>query len=205
MDGNDNEVVFRDEEPEREESAPPTPITTYDMDVIIRGWEEKFSKLTECLREVQLASERAGSDMCLVSQEARAQGQDQERRLGTMQEGLADFLRRFETTRTPTTPHVDALRASTPHGIPLGPEYAQILDTSHHQWAETRFYIQNTARCRTPGVRAPRIRQTVWKHIWDPRATRCRTSGVRAQGIRMMFEKRAARCRTPVVRAQGNK
>ena len=118
MDGNDNEVVFRDEEPEKEESAPPTPITTCDMDVIIRGWEEKFSKLTECLREVQLASERAGSDMCLISQEARAQGQDQERRLGTMQEGLADFLRRFETTRTPTTPHVDALRASTPHGIP---------------------------------------------------------------------------------------
>ena len=117
MDGNDNEVVFRNEEPEREESAPPTPITTCDMDVIIRGWEEKFAKLTECLREVQLASERACSDMCLVSQEARAQGQEQERRLETMQEGLADFLRGFENMRTPTTPHVDALRASTPHGI----------------------------------------------------------------------------------------
>ena len=85
------------------------------------------------------------------------------------------------------------------------PEYAQILDTSHHQWAETRFYIQNTARCRTPGVRAPRIRQTVWKHIWDPRATRCRTSGVRAQGIRMMFEKRAARCRTSGVLISGTR
>ena len=83
--GEDSEVVFRDEEPEREESAPPTPITTCDMDVIIRGWEEKFSRLTECLREVQLASERACSDMCLISQEARAQGQDQERRLGTTQ------------------------------------------------------------------------------------------------------------------------
>ena len=106
----DEELEREDEEPEREESAPPTPITHCDMDVIIRGWEEKFSKLTECLREVQLAPERAGSDMCLISQEARAQGQDQERRLGTMQEGLADFLRRFETTRTPTTPHVDALR-----------------------------------------------------------------------------------------------
>ena len=78
--GGDSEVVFREnEEPEREESAPPTPITHCHMDVIIRGWEEKFSKLTECLREVQLPSERAGSDMCLISQEARAQGQDQER------------------------------------------------------------------------------------------------------------------------------
>ena len=93
------------------------------MDVIIRGWEEKFAKLTECLREVQLASERAGSDMYLVSQEARAQGQDaraqgqeQERRLNTMQENLAEFLRRFENILTPTTPHRDALRASTPHG-----------------------------------------------------------------------------------------
>ena len=86
------------------------------MDVIIRGWEEKFAKLTECLREVQLASERAGSDMYLVSQEARAQGQEQERRLETMQENLAEFLRRFENILTPTTPHRDALRASTPHG-----------------------------------------------------------------------------------------
>ena len=115
--GEDSEVVFREEETVREEPVPPTPITTCDMDEIIRGWEEKFSKLTECLREVQLASERACSDMCLVSQEARGQGQEQERRLGTMQEDLTDFLRRFENMRTPTTPHVDALRASTPHGI----------------------------------------------------------------------------------------
>ena len=116
-DEKDHEVVFRDEDPEKEESAAPTPITTLDMDVIIRGWEEKFARLTECLREVQLASERTGSDMCLINQEARAQGQEQERRLGTMQEGLADFLRRFENLQTPTTPHVDALRASTPHSM----------------------------------------------------------------------------------------
>ena len=111
----DSEVVFREEEPEREEPIPPTPITACDMDVIIRGWEEKFMRLTDCLREVQLASERACSDTCLVSQEARAQGQEQERRLGTMQEGLADFLRRFENAQA--TPHVDALRASTPHSL----------------------------------------------------------------------------------------
>ena len=114
MEDEDNEVAFR---PESEESAPPTPITTVDMDVIIRGWEEKFTKLTECLREVQLAMERTGSDMCHVNQEARVQSQEQERRLGTMQEGLADFLRRFENLQTPTTPHVHALRASTPHSM----------------------------------------------------------------------------------------
>ena len=79
-------------------------------------------------------------------------------------------------------------------------ECAQNLGIRHHQWAEMRPWSLNTARCRTPGVRAPRIMETVWKRIWDPRATRCRTSGVRAQGIRMIFEKRATRCRTPVVR-----
>ena len=83
--GEDHEVVFReenqvreDEEPEKEESAPPTPITHCDMNIIIRGWEEKCMKMTECLREVQITSERASSNMCLVSQEARAQGQEHE-------------------------------------------------------------------------------------------------------------------------------
>ena len=66
-----------------------------------------------------------------------------------------------------------------------------------------RSLIQNTTRCRTPGVRALRI-QTAWRHTWDPRAARCRISGVRAQGMRMTLEKRATRCRTLVVRAQGN-
>ena len=115
-DDNDHEVMFREEEQEREESAPPTPITTLDMNVIIRGWEEKFAKLTECLREVQLASERASNDMYVVNQDSRAQGQEQERRLNTMQDNLAEFLQKFENILSPATPHRDALRASTPHG-----------------------------------------------------------------------------------------
>ena len=129
MNGNtthqDSEIAFKDEEPETEESAPPTPITTCDMEVIIRGWEEKFERITECLREVQLASERANTDMCLVSQEARAQGQEQERRLETMHEGLREFLRKFETARPLNTLHVDAPTASTPYGISsrLHPEF----------------------------------------------------------------------------------
>ena len=125
MNGLDSEIAFKDEGPETEESAPPTPITTCDMEVIIRGWEEKFEKITECLREVQLASERANSDMCLVSQEASAQGQEQERRLETMHEGLKEFLEKFETARPPNTPHVDAPTASTPYGIPsrMRPEF----------------------------------------------------------------------------------
>ena len=92
-----------DQEKTPDSRIPPTPITQRDMDTIIRGWEEKFSKIVECLREVQLTSERASSDMCLVGQEARAQSQEHDRR-------LSDFLQKFED--------IDALRASTPRRYP---------------------------------------------------------------------------------------
>ena len=109
--GVDTEVIFntgdQEETPEMPETPdsriPPTPITQCDMDIIIRGWEAKFTKIAECLREVQLTSERASSDMCLVGQEARAQSHEHDRR-------LADFLRKFED--------IDALRASTPTRYP---------------------------------------------------------------------------------------
>ena len=53
---------------------------------------------------------------------------------------------------------------------------AQNLGFSHRQWAKTRPWSLNTARCRTSGMRAPRIMETVWKRIWDLRAARCRRS-----------------------------
>ena len=113
--GVDSEVHFKadvHEEEERDDfeevvSAPPTPITQCDMDTIIRGWEEKFQKMLECLAEVQRTSERASSDICLVNHEARVQAEEHDRR-------LADFLRQIETARTPAKPRTSALRASTP-------------------------------------------------------------------------------------------
>ena len=121
----DTEIVFKEDDSESEEATPPKPITTCDMDVIIRGWEEKFERMSECLRKVQETSERANSDMFIVSQEARAQGEEQERWLGTMHEGLQDFLRKFEPAHPPNTPHVDAPTASTPYGVParMRPEF----------------------------------------------------------------------------------
>ena len=111
----DSEVQFKadvHEEDERDDfeevvSAPPTPITQRDMDVIIRGWEEKFQRMLECLAEVQRTSERASSDICLVNHEARAQAEEHDRR-------LADFLRQLENARTPAKLRSSALRASTP-------------------------------------------------------------------------------------------
>ena len=104
-DRDDHEVHADQEDQEKapDSRIPPTPITQRDMDVIIRGWEEKFSKIVECLHEVQLTSERASSDMCLVGQEARAQSHEHDRR-------LSDFLRKFDD--------MDALRASTPRRCP---------------------------------------------------------------------------------------
>ena len=167
-DEKDHEVVFRDEDPEKEESAPPTPITTLDMDVIIRGWEEKFARLTECLREVQLASERTGSDMCLINQEARAQGQEQERRLGTMQEGLADFLRRFENIQT--TPHVDALRASTPHSM----QPRRFPDFGYQTSPVGRDEVSHPERSTLPHTRSARTEdqaESMETHMGSARST----------------------------------
>ena len=117
----DTEIAFKEDDSEPEEATPPHPITTCDMDVIIRGWEEKFERMSECLREVQAASERANSDMRLVSREARAQGEEQERRLETMHEGLKDFLQKFEPARPPNTP---------PRGRPHGEH--TLWDTSQN-------------------------------------------------------------------------
>ena len=83
--------------------------------LIIRGWEEKFERMSRCLREVQSASERANSDMCNISREARAQGDVQERRLEAMHAGLTEFLQKCDPAHLPTTHHVDAPTASTPY------------------------------------------------------------------------------------------
>ena len=121
-------MIFKEEEQGLGDSTPPLPITTCDMEVIIRGWEEKFERISRCLREVQSASERANSDMCNISREARAQGDEQERRLEAMHAGLTEFLLKCDPAHLPTTHHVDAPTASTPYtptGVParLRPEF----------------------------------------------------------------------------------
>ena len=68
----EDEVHFREDEPRVESSTPPTLITSNDMDVIIEGWEAKFEQLSRCLREVQLASEKASSEMFSMTRDGRA-------------------------------------------------------------------------------------------------------------------------------------
>ena len=127
----DDEVHFRENEPRVESPTPPIPVTTIDMDVIIRGWEEKFEHLSRCLRDVQLASEKANSDMCDVNRAGRARGIEQERRLQAMHMGITDFLHKCEPTHLSATRQDNAPTASTPYaqstptGIPvrLRPEF----------------------------------------------------------------------------------
>ena len=127
----DDEVQFREDEPRVGSPTPPIPITTIDMEVIIKGWEEKFEHLSRCLREVQLASEKANSDMFDINREGRTRGNEQERRLEAMHVGLTEFLQKCEPAHLSTTRQVDAPTASTsytqstPTGIParLRPEF----------------------------------------------------------------------------------
>ena len=68
----EDEVHFREDDPRVESPTPPTPITSNDMDVIIKGWEIKFEQISRCLRDVQLASEKANSDMFSITRDGRA-------------------------------------------------------------------------------------------------------------------------------------
>ena len=96
----DEEVQFRDDDPITE-TTPPTPITSHDMEVIIKGWEVKFEQILRCLREVQLASEKANSDMFGMSREGRAREDQQERRIEAMYVGLTEFIEKCD----PRAPH----------------------------------------------------------------------------------------------------
>ena len=127
----EDEVVFRENDLQPVETTPPTPITSNDMDVIIRGWEMKFEQIHRCLRDVQLASEKANSDMFSLSREGRAREDEQERRLEAMHVGLTEFLQKCDPAHLITTRHLNAPTASTPYtpstptGIParLRPDF----------------------------------------------------------------------------------
>ena len=68
----EDEIHFKEDVPIVESSTPPTPITSSDMDVIIEGLETKFEQISRCLREVQLASEKASSEMFSMTRDGRA-------------------------------------------------------------------------------------------------------------------------------------
>ena len=70
-DGEDEEVIFREDNPRVENSAPPNMITANDLDIVIEGWERKFKHLSQCMREIQLASEKANTNMNNIVRDGR--------------------------------------------------------------------------------------------------------------------------------------
>ena len=110
----DDEVNFREDVPRVESPTPSTPITSIDMDVIIKGWEIKFEQISRCLREVQLASKKASSDMFSMTRDDRARENHQERRIEAMHVGITEFLERCDPAHLAALRPLDAPTVSTP-------------------------------------------------------------------------------------------
>ena len=85
------------------------------MDVIIKGWEIKFEQISRCLREVQLASEKASSDMFSMTRDGHARENHQERRIEAMHVGITEFLERCDPAHLAASRPLDAPAASTPY------------------------------------------------------------------------------------------
>ena len=144
-----------------ESSTPPTPITSNDMDVIIEGWEVKFEQISRCLREVQLASEKASSEMFNMTRDGRARENLQERRIEAMHVGLKEFLERCDPAHLAASRPLDAPAASmpympsTPTGVPsrLRPDFdfqpspvSQDKSTEPTRSTDSRIRDHNDAR-----------------------------------------------------------
>ena len=197
----DDEVQFREDDARVGSPTPPIPITTIDMEVIIKGWEDKFEHLTRCLREVQLASEKANSDMFDINREGRARGNEQERRLEAMH---------TSQLRAKSTLPRRARRTHSRRPQGYQPDCVRNLNSSHLQWVRTSPWNPRAARYRTSGitttsgVRAPGIMTTFETHASEnttPSGTRASEnttpSGTRAPEIMTTFGTRASENTTP--------
>ena len=102
--------------PRVENSTPPTHnmVSANDLDVVIKGWERKFQHLSESIRDIQLASEKANTNMNNIVRDGRARGGAQERRIQEMHEGLAQFLERCDPAHLTAPRRFDTPVASTP-------------------------------------------------------------------------------------------
>ena len=108
------EVVFRDNTPRVESSTPPSMVTANDLDVVIEGWERKFQHLSQMIREIQLASEKANTNMDNIVRDGRAREGAQERRIQEMHEGFTQFLERCDTAHLTALRRFDTPVVSTP-------------------------------------------------------------------------------------------
>ena len=139
----DDEVHFRENNVVI--STPPTTITSNDLDVIIEGWEQKFEHLSRCMREIQLASEKANTDMHSIARDGRARESIQERRIEEMHEGLTQFLERCDPAHLTASRPFDAPAASTP--------FTRARRSRHPRRQEYRLDYVQTSTLNLPSIR----------------------------------------------------
>ena len=159
----EEEIHFKEDVPIVERSTPPTPITSRDMDVIIEGWEAKFEQISRCLREVQLASEKASSEMFSMTRDGRARENLQERRIEAIHVGITEFLERCDPAHLAASCPLDTPTASTPYtpstptGVPsrLRPDFdfqpspvSQDKSTEPARSTDSRIRDRNDTRTR---------------------------------------------------------
>ena len=123
----------------------------------------------------------------------------------TVEEGLANFLRKFENIPMPITPHVDALRASTPHSR----QPRRFPDFEYQTSPVSREEVSHPEPSTLPHTRSARTEDPDSMETWITlvkRAARCRTQVVRAQGNNYCSGTRASGIRTTLsgTRAPGN-
>ena len=124
----EEEVVFREDTPRMESPTPPSIVTANDLDIIIEGWERKFEHLSQCLQEIQLASEKANSNMNNIVRDGREREGIQECCIEEMHVGLTQFLERCDPAHLTAPRRFDEPAASTPFsptGVPsrLRPDF----------------------------------------------------------------------------------
>ena len=165
----EEEIHFKEDVPIVVRSTSPTPITSKDMDVIIEGWEAKFEQISRCLREVQLASEKASSEMFSMTRDSRVRENHQERRIEAMHVGITEFLERCDPAqlRAPSMHQLRVRRIRRPHRQGYRPDYVRISTSNHLLSARTSRLNLRAARicaseiAMTLGTRAPGITTTL--------------------------------------------
>ena len=189
----DEEVHFMADEPRVGSPTPPIPVTTIDMDVIIRGWEEKFEHLSRCLREVQLASEKANSNMCDINRNGDYKPCTWASRISYRNVSPRTSQLHARTTLPRRARHTLSRR---PQGYQS--DCGRNLSSNHLQWVKTSPWNPRAARYHTSeitttfGVRAPGITTT-----FGTRASENTTpSGTRAPEITTTFGTRASESTT---------
>ena len=137
----EEEVMFKEDDPHVENSTPNV-ITSNDLDVVIEGWERKFAHLQQCLREMQLDTQKANSTMSSIVRDGRAREDMQERRIEQMHAGLTQFLERCDPAHLTAPRSADAPTSSTPF-TPTGVPSIGCDMTSTSSLLSIRLHLEN--------------------------------------------------------------